>query len=92
MELYRQILLVAVPATVLLAAFLGIIMVRRMLKPVHAMARTAREIEEKDLSRRISVQTQDELGQLAARSTRPSADCKKLSNANANLRRMLRTN
>jgi heavy metal sensor kinase len=62
---YRQILLIAIPATFVLAALLGAILVRRMLKPVYAMARTAREIQEKDLSRRIQVQTQDELGQLA---------------------------
>ena len=65
MGVYSQILIIAIPATILLAACLGIILVRRMLKPVNAMARTAREIEEKDLSRRINVQTQDELGQLA---------------------------
>jgi heavy metal sensor kinase len=65
MGLYRQILLIAIPATLFLAACLGVILVRRMLKPVNAMAKTAREIQEKDLSRRIEVKTEDELGQLA---------------------------
>jgi heavy metal sensor kinase len=65
MGIYRQILTIAIPVTILLAACLGILLVRRILKPVHAMARIAREIEEKDLSRRIDVRTQDELGQLA---------------------------
>jgi len=39
---------------------------RRAFKPVDQIAKTAREIEEKDLSRRIDVQTKDELGRLAA--------------------------
>jgi heavy metal sensor kinase len=36
------------------------------LKPVEQIARTAREIEESDLSRRIEVRSEDELGRLAS--------------------------
>ena len=63
---YRQVLLISIPITLLLAAFLGYFLVSRMLKPVNAMAKTAREIHDKDLSRRIEVKSGDELGQLAS--------------------------
>ncbi len=60
-----QILLMALPLTLVLAGGGGIFLLGRALKPVDLITRTAREIEEKDLSRRITVQTQDELGRLA---------------------------
>lgn len=41
-------------------------MARRALKPVDDISQTAREIGEGDLSRRINVNTKDELGRLAA--------------------------
>ncbi len=59
-------LLVAVPLTMVVAGAGGIFLARRALKPVDDIARTALEIEEKDLSRRIPVKTKDELGRLAA--------------------------
>jgi len=57
---------IAVPLALALAAAGGIFLARRALKPVDNIAQTAREIEESDLSRRINVNTKDELGRLAA--------------------------
>jgi len=58
--------IIAVPLALALAAAGGIFLARRALKPVDNIAQTAREIEESDLSRRINVNTKDELGRLAA--------------------------
>jgi len=57
---------IAVPLALALAAGGGIFLARRALQPVDKIAQTAREIEEGDLSRRINVNTKDELGRLAA--------------------------
>jgi len=59
-------LIIAVPLALALAAAGGIFLARRVLKPVDKIAQTAQEIEESDLSRRINVNTKDELGRLAA--------------------------
>jgi heavy metal sensor kinase len=59
-------LIIAVPLALALAAAGGIFLARRALKPVDKIAQTAQEIEEGDLSRRINVNTKDELGRLAA--------------------------
>jgi heavy metal sensor kinase len=59
-------LIIAVPLALALAAAGGIFLARRALKPVDKIAQTAQEIEETDLSRRINVNTKDELGRLAA--------------------------
>jgi heavy metal sensor kinase len=59
-------LAIAVPLALALAAGGGIFLARRALKPVDKIAQTAQEIEESDLSRRINVNTKDELGRLAA--------------------------
>ena len=58
--------IIAVPVALALAAGGGIFLAGRALKPVDKIARTAQEIEESDLSRRINVNTKDELGRLAA--------------------------
>jgi heavy metal sensor kinase len=58
--------IVAVPLGLALAAAGGIFLARRALKPVDDITQTAQEIEESDLSRRINVNTKDELGRLAA--------------------------
>jgi len=58
--------MIAVPLALALAAGGGIFLARRALKPVDKIAQTAQEIEEGDLSRRINVNTKDELGRLAA--------------------------
>jgi len=57
---------IAVPLALALAAAGGIFLAGRALKPVDRMAQTAQQIEESDLSRRISVNTKDELGRLAS--------------------------
>ncbi|KTB48951.1 Signal transduction histidine kinase [Dehalogenimonas alkenigignens] len=51
--------------TLLLAGAGGLFMANRALKPVDEMTRTAREISSTDLSRRIEVSANDELGKLA---------------------------
>ncbi|MGQ9546243.1 MAG: sensor histidine kinase [Dehalococcoidia bacterium] len=58
-------LLIAIPLTLAVAAGGGIFLARRALKPVDKIAQTAQEIGEGDLSRRINVDTKDELGRLA---------------------------
>jgi len=59
-------LAIAGPLTLVLAGAGGIFLAQRALKPVDQITRTAREIEESDLSRRIPVQSNDELGRLAS--------------------------
>jgi len=59
-------LAIAGPLTLVLAGAGGIFLAQRALKPVDQITRTAHEIEESDLSRRIPVQSKDELGRLAA--------------------------
>jgi heavy metal sensor kinase len=59
-------LIIAVPLALALAAAGGIFLARRALKPVDKISQTAQEIGEGDLSQRINVYTQDELGRLAA--------------------------
>ncbi len=59
-------LIIAVPLALALAAGGGIFLARRALEPVDKIAQTAQKIEESDLSRRINVNTKDELGRLAA--------------------------
>ena len=61
-----QILLAALPVTLILAGGGGVFLLRRALKPVEQITDAAREIEENDLSRRIRVSTKDELGRLAS--------------------------
>jgi heavy metal sensor kinase len=63
---FRSVLFIAVPMTVLLAAGGGLFLARRAFKPVDRITQTARGIEESDLSRRIEVNTGDELGRLAS--------------------------
>lgn len=59
-------LVIAVLLALAVAAGGGIFLARRALQPVDRIAQTAREIGESDLSRRIDVDSQDELGRLAA--------------------------
>jgi heavy metal sensor kinase len=62
----RGTLLIAVPLTLLLSAVGGLFLVRRVLAPVDRMIETARSIEETDLTGRVDVRANDELGRLAA--------------------------
>jgi heavy metal sensor kinase len=59
-------LAIAGPLTLAVAGGGGVFLARRALKPVDQIARTAHEIEESDLSRRVPVQSKDELGRLAS--------------------------
>ncbi len=61
-----QILVMALPITLLLIGCCGIFLLRIILNPVKEIADTAREIEGNDLGRRIDVTTKDELGRLAS--------------------------
>jgi heavy metal sensor kinase len=62
---FRDILGISGLAVILLAGAGGLFLANRALKPVERMTRTAQEIGESDLSRRISVHQEDELGRLA---------------------------
>ncbi len=59
-------LLIAGPLTLLVAALGGYWLASRALRPVRVLTRTAREIGEGDLSRRLGLRRSDELGELAA--------------------------
>ena len=61
----RAVLLISIPLTLVLSAGGGAFLVRRALKPVDQLTEAAREIEEADLSRRVSVRSNDEIGRLA---------------------------
>ncbi len=66
LNMLLAIMVTSLPLTLILAGGTGIFLLRRALKPVEQIANTARKIEEKDLSRRINLTTEDELGRLAA--------------------------
>ncbi len=66
LERLLQILLMAIPLTLLFAGGGGVFLAKRAFMPVDQITETAREIEEKDLSRRINVKAKDELGRLAS--------------------------
>jgi heavy metal sensor kinase len=66
LERLMHTLIIAVPLTMALAGGSGVFLAKRALKPVEHITQTAGEIEESDLSRRIKVHTEDELGRLAS--------------------------
>jgi signal transduction histidine kinase len=53
------------PTILLVTAGCGYWLASRAMRPVRVMTQTAREIEETDLSRRLNIHSQDELGELA---------------------------
>jgi heavy metal sensor kinase len=61
-----QILLTAIPLTLLFSGGGGVFLAKRAFKPVERITDIAREIGESDLSRRIDIKTKDELGKLAS--------------------------
>jgi heavy metal sensor kinase len=65
LESFKNILIFAALATLALAGGGGFFMANRVLKPVERIRQTAQEIGESDLSRRIQVATEDEMGRLA---------------------------
>jgi len=66
LAMFRMVIINSALVVVLLAGVGGMFMADRTLRPVEYIADTARGIGESDLSRRIDVQTDDELGRLAS--------------------------
>lgn len=66
LETFRYILGISGLAIIILAVMGGWFMANRALEPVGHITRTAQEIGESDLSRRINVRSEDELGRLAS--------------------------
>jgi heavy metal sensor kinase len=62
---FRYVLLIAIVGVIVLAGLGGLFLAGRVLKPVEQITRTAQKIEESDLSQRITVKNDDELGRLA---------------------------
>ncbi|MDD4858758.1 MAG: ATP-binding protein [Dehalococcoidales bacterium] len=65
LDTFRYVLGVSGLTAILLAAFGGLFLATRVLKPVDRITRAAQEIGEHDLTRRIDVHGEDELGRLA---------------------------
>ncbi len=63
---FRSAVAITAVVTLVMAGILGYFLVSRMLEPVQEITRSAKEIEEKNLSRRLPVVTRDELGELAS--------------------------
>jgi len=66
LERLLTILLIATPLLVLAAAASGYFLATRALRPVDAMTNMARRISAEDLSARLNLATDDELGRLAS--------------------------
>jgi heavy metal sensor kinase len=62
---FKKVLYIAIPVTALLAGLFGFLLIWRLLQPVSEISRAAHAIEETDLSRRIEVKSDDELGRLS---------------------------
>ena len=65
LSIFRQVIIYSALIAILLAGAGGMFLAGRTLGPVGHIADVAKEIGESDLSRRIDVQTDDELGHLA---------------------------
>lgn len=59
-----QIMLFALPLTLFFSGWGGIFLLKRILNPIDQISQTARKIEATDLSKRIKVTSNDELGNL----------------------------
>ena len=66
LDTFRKAMLITAIVTLVLAGLLGFFLVSRLLRPVQAITRTARQIGEKDLDRRLEVKGNDELAGLSA--------------------------
>ncbi len=66
LDTFRNVLGISGLAVIILAGIGGLLLAGSALKPVDRITRTAQDIGESDLSRRIEVQSEDELGRLAA--------------------------
>lgn len=65
LERLRLALILGIPFALILAGWGGWLLAGRALEPVERIARLARSISSSDLSRRIDLRRQDELGRLA---------------------------
>jgi heavy metal sensor kinase len=65
LAIFRMVIINSALAVVLLAGIGGMFLARRTLRPVERIAEIARGIGESDLSRRIDIWTDDEMGRLA---------------------------
>jgi heavy metal sensor kinase len=65
LEAFKNVLYIAIPIIAILTGGFGFLLIWRMLRPVSEISRAAHAIEETDLSRRIEVKSDDELGQLS---------------------------
>ena len=66
LESLTNIIRVAFPVAILLAALIGLLLAHRALAPIDRITRTARQLSAKDLSQRLSLDLpDDELGRLA---------------------------
>ena len=65
LSIFRVIIIYSALAVVLLAGVGGMFLANRTLKPFDHITDIAREIGEGDLSRRIDIQSEDEMGRLA---------------------------
>jgi heavy metal sensor kinase len=63
---FARILIISSASTLVLAGILGFFLIRKFLKPVRWIKETAQAINDKNLSDRLNVDSNDELGQLAA--------------------------
>jgi heavy metal sensor kinase len=66
LDTFKYVLVTAIVAVIVLAGIGGLFLASRVLKPVEQITRTAQKIEESDLSQRIAVKNDDELGRLAS--------------------------
>ena len=66
LSIFRVIIIYSALAVVLLAGVGGMFLANQTLQPVDHITDIAREIGEGDLSRRINIQSEDELGRLAS--------------------------
>ena len=63
---FVYVIVIAMVAIIILAGIGGLFLAERALKPVKQITKTAQNIEGSDLSQRIDVKTDDELGRLAS--------------------------
>jgi heavy metal sensor kinase len=63
---FVYVIVIAMVAIIILAGIGGLFLAERALKPVQQITKTAQNIEGSDLSQRINVKTDDELGMLAS--------------------------
>ena len=66
LDTFRYVLVITAVGVIVLAGIGGLFLASRVLKPVEQITRTAQKIEESDLSQRIAVKNDDELGRLAS--------------------------